>query len=162
MRLLLLIPVALSILGCESHSLTATVDKDAPSFDAPDCKGSGQGSNSGDCNILVNVTLSGSTCTVAVAANQTSVEFDRGASGKWIVWQIDQNPGGFRFTPKGITFKSDPSGNFKNDKVINAGLGFRWKNSNGAHDTGEYPYTVKVENKAGTIRCEQDPKIVNR
>jgi len=161
MRLPILLVCVALIAGCDSAPRMAH-DKDDPSFDAPDCKGSGQGSNNGDCNILVNIVLSGSTCTVEVQASQEIVKFDRGASGKWIVWQIDRNPGGFRFTPQGIAFKSDPGRNFKNDKVINAGLGFRWKNSNGAHDAGEYPYTIKVENKAGTIRCEKDPRIVNQ
>jgi hypothetical protein len=159
MRLLILVALAALIAGCKAppRGMDAMGE---PSFDAPDCKGSGLGSNDADCNILVNVSVAGSTCTVDVQADQDVVKFARGASDKWIVWQIDRNPGGFRFTSQGIAFKSDPRRNFKNSKVINAGLGFRWKNSNGSHDVGEYPYTIKVENKAG-VRCERDPKIIN-
>ena len=160
MRMPILMALVALIAGC-AESPRMAHEKGEPSFDAPECKGSGQGSNNDDCNIRVNIRLSGSSCSVDVQSSQDIVKFARGTSGKWIVWQIDGNPGGFRFTPQGVGFKSDPQRNFTNDKVINAGTGFRWKNRNGNGDVGEYPYTLRVQNGNGSIHCEKDPRVVN-
>jgi len=162
MRITYLAPLVLAFAACQSEPRMHGIHPSAAPEDAPDCKGAGTGSNDKDCTILVNITVTGSNCTVQVNPSQDVVEFDRGASNKWILWQIDAKPAGYKFTRNGVAFKSDPSNNFKNGQSVANGQVFRWKNSNGTGNAGTYNYTVNVQNCDGSIVCMQDPLIRNR
>jgi hypothetical protein len=161
MRFMLWVVMGGLLAGCASGHRDFETTGSGPSFDAQDCKGKAAGGNREECVILVDVVLTNAGCDVVVHVDQNEVDFDRGASNKWVIWQIDKNPGGYRFAPKGIVFKKQ-NDNFRNDKSSPNGLGFRWKNRNGSDDAGEYPYTVAVQHLSGKPRCEHDPLIRNR
>jgi hypothetical protein len=161
MRKAYALPIVLLVAACHGGPRMNSEHHGAAPEDAPLCKGAGAGGNGNNCTILVTITATGSSCTVQVDRSQDSVEFDRGASNKWILWQLDAKPSGYRFSSDGIAFKSDPSGNFKNGQSVANGQVFRWKNSNGPGNAGSYNYTVNVQNRDGSIRCQQDPLIRN-
>jgi hypothetical protein len=162
MRIITSSVIALLLAGCQHAQRDVHAVLDEAPVDAPECKGAGAGSNGNDCTILVNITMVGTTCRVKVQPDQEQIDFDRGARNKWVLWQIDSNPGGFRFTQQGIAFTSDSLGNFKNCNPVQGGLRYHCKNSNNTAAQTDYPYTVNVRNKDGTMQCLQDPFIRNR
>lgn len=160
MRICLTIAIAMLLVGCETETKSMHGRTAAPPEESSECKGAGSGVNRDDCTILVDVELRAGGCTVVVDRSQDDVDFARGATNKWIVWQINKNPGGYRFSRDGVVFKSDPDSNFTSGKAIANGQIYHWKNRNEAPRS--YSYTVKVESRNASIKCEQDPRINNR
>lgn len=156
MRNAVCVAAVLLLAACQGDRM-AGPRHDPDPVDAPDCKGVGAGHNTDNCTILVNIDRAADgSCTVSVQADQVEVLF-RGVHGKWILWQIDKNPGGYRFSSNGIEFKNDPGNNFKHGRRVANGQVFRWKNGG---DVGSYRYWVRVEPKSG-LPCSLDPVIKN-
>ncbi len=160
-------PICLLCVGCQTgpKSFTAQQIKDATSPLATTlCEGSAEGSNRNHCVILVAVEESASGCRVRVVAKQDSVVFERFVRDRLIVWQLEPQPGGYRFTDDGIRIKRglDPFGNFDVGAPLLNGQFFARVNVNNVFGIGDYPYMVSVENPIKGIRCQQDPVIRNR
>lgn len=172
MRAFIAAAAALAIAAC-AEAPKQKPDKDWPDFavapaavdpdDAPDCRGRSAGSNRDNCTILVNVSVSDSTCTVTVGAGQDAVEFARGASNVWVIWQLDVRPSRYRFASRdGIKFKNDSRNNFTRCKAFGNDQLFRCRNTNGSGDAGEYDYGINIVDGRGNLVCPGDPKIINR
>ncbi len=137
----------------------ALVDEDST---AADCRGEGAGSNRDSCTILVNVSVSGSACTISVGSGQGTVVFRKNEPRLRVLWQLDSRPSRYRFADNGIEFKDDTDGNFVGCRRLANGQLFRCINSNGPQDAKEYEYGINIVGPAGTRPCHLDPKIANR
>jgi hypothetical protein len=156
MRIAMMAATVLLLTACQSDKGLGPHHAGDP-VEAPDCRGAGAGVNTDNCTILVNIErATDGSCTVSVQPDQDTVVF-RGVRDKWILWQIDKNPGGYRFANKGIEFKNDSGNNFKNGRAVANGQVFRWKNGG---DVGSYKYWVRVAPKSG-LPCSLDPIIKN-
>lgn len=167
MRTLITLVATLVVVGCaeppKARTETVVLAAAEEPEDGPDCRGRGAGTNRADCTILVNVAVNGSTCTVTVGTGQDAVEFIRGASNVWVLWQLDTRPRGYRFAAReGIKFKNDVNDNFVRCRSFGNGQLFRCRNSNGPGDDGEYEYGINIVDSRGNLACPGDPKIINR
>jgi hypothetical protein len=164
------IPIALILFGlasCQSEPAVHEKTLFGAPPSAPDCRGAGAGSNNADCTIKVDVSEANGGCTVRVQDAQREVAFARGASRKWILWQLDGKPAGYKFASDGVNFndlghrKSDANSNFTNGQAVANDQIYHWKNRNESSDAGDYGYTVRVVNRDGSISCIDDPLIKN-
>jgi hypothetical protein len=133
--------------------------------DTPLCRGAaGGGVNREGCTILVNVVPRPGTppCTVGVQSDQDTVAFAPNVRGKWIVWQLDAKPSGYRFPANGIQFKMDPDNNFTGCRPFANGQLFHCRNENVGSGVREYPYAIRIVDRNGAPACHVDPKIVNQ
>ena len=110
--------------------------------------------NGRPCEIIVTVVV---CAPGGVMFDHEVTGLKRGNANIPITWKLSSTLPGVEFAPRGVEFKGQTSGQFKD--VAAGDKQFKWIGVNSLPDK-EFPYTVRI-NRNGFDCASVDPSIVN-